>query len=91
MIGKGIVRFHALIWPAILLSAGRPLPTELFVHDYVTANGRKIGKSLGNAVDPIDLVERFGVDAVRWWLLPRGSASRRGRLHRGRARRDGEP
>ena len=69
VIGKGIVRFHALIWPAILLSAGRPLPTELFVHDYVTANGRKIGKSLGNAVDPIDLVQRFGVDAVRWWLL----------------------
>lgn len=69
VIGKGIVRFHALIWPAILLSAGRPLPTELFVHDYVTANGRKIGKSLGNAVDPIDLVQRFGIDAVRWWLL----------------------
>jgi methionyl-tRNA synthetase len=69
VIGKGIVRFHALIWPAILLSAGRVVPTELFVHDYVTANGRKIGKSLGNSVDPIDLVERFGVDAVRWWLL----------------------
>ena len=69
VIGKGIVRFHAVIWPAILLSAGLPLPDELFVHDYVTANGRKIGKSLGNAVDPLDLVARFGVDALRWWLL----------------------
>ncbi len=69
VVGKGIVRFHAVIWPAVLLSAGFPLPTELFVHDYVTANGRKIGKSLGNAVDPIDLVARYGVDALRWWLL----------------------
>ena len=69
VIGKGIVRFHAVIWPAILLSAGLPLPDELFVHDYVTANGRKIGKSLGNAVDPLDLVARFGVDALRWWLF----------------------
>jgi methionyl-tRNA synthetase len=69
VIGKGIVRFHAVIWPAILLSAGLPLPGELFVHDYVTANGRKIGKSLGNAVDPLDLAARFGVDALRWWLL----------------------
>jgi methionyl-tRNA synthetase len=69
VIGKGIVRFHAVIWPAILLSAGLPLPDELFVHDYVTARGRKIGKSLGNAVDPVDLVDRYGTDALRWWLL----------------------
>jgi methionyl-tRNA synthetase len=68
VIGKGILRFHAVIWPALLLSAGLPLPDELLVHDYVTANGRKIGKSLGNAVDPTALVERYGVDAVRWWL-----------------------
>ncbi len=68
VIGKGIVRFHAVIWPAILLAAGEPLPSVLLVHDYVTANGRKIGKSLGNAVDPAVLVERYGVDAVRWWL-----------------------
>jgi methionyl-tRNA synthetase len=68
VIGKGIVRFHALIWPAILLSAGLALPTTLLVHDYVTASGRKIGKSLGNAVEPDAVVEQFGVDAVRWWL-----------------------
>jgi methionyl-tRNA synthetase len=68
VIGKGIVRFHAVIWPAILLSAGLPLPHELFVHDYVTARGRKIGKSLGNAIDPVDVVTRFGADALRWWF-----------------------
>jgi methionyl-tRNA synthetase len=69
VIGKGIVRFHAVVWPAILLSAGLPLPNEIFVHDYVTTAGRKIAKSSGNAVDPIDLVDAYGVDAVRWWLL----------------------
>lgn len=69
VIGKGIVRFHAVVWPAILLSAGLPLPDELFVHDYVTAGGRKIGKSLGNVVDPFSLVERYGADALRWWLV----------------------
>lgn len=68
VIGKGIVRFHAVIWPAILLSAGVALPDEIFVHDYLTANGRKIGKSLGNAVDPAALVDRYGADALRWWL-----------------------
>jgi methionyl-tRNA synthetase len=68
VIGKGIVRFHAVIWPAILSSAGQPLPSTLLVHDYVTAHGRKIGKSLGNAVDPSALIDRYGVDALRWWL-----------------------
>jgi methionyl-tRNA synthetase len=68
VIGKGILRFHAVIWPAILLSAGVPLPDEILVHDYVTAGGRKIGKSLGNAIDPGDLVDRYGADALRWWF-----------------------
>ena len=68
VIGKGIVRFHAVIWPAILLAAGQPLPTTLFVHDYVSVDGRKIGKSLGNAVDPTALIAGYGVDALRWWL-----------------------
>jgi methionyl-tRNA synthetase len=68
VIGKGILRFHAVIWPAILHSAGLALPDTLFVHDYVTAGGRKIGKSLGNAVDPHALVARYGPDALRWWL-----------------------
>ncbi|HEX2672209.1 MAG TPA: methionine--tRNA ligase [Polyangiaceae bacterium] len=69
IIGKDIVRFHAVYWPGILLSAGLPLPTSLRVHGFVTANGKKIGKSLGNAVDPFRLVARYGVDAVRYYLL----------------------
>ncbi|WP_020579845.1 methionine--tRNA ligase [Actinopolymorpha alba] len=68
VIGKDILRFHAIYWPAMLLSAGLPLPTEIFVHDFLTANGRKFSKSLGNVVDPGWLTEEFGVDAVRWWL-----------------------
>lgn len=71
VIGKGITRFHALIWLGQLLSAGLPLPTAIFVHDYLTVEGAKISKSSGGAAGPVDpagLVERFGQDAVRWWL-----------------------
>ncbi len=69
LIGKDILRFHALYWPAILLSAGLPLPTALRVHGFITSQGKKLGKSLGNAVDPFRLVARYGVDAVRYYLL----------------------
>jgi methionyl-tRNA synthetase len=69
VIGKGIVRFHAVFWPAILLSAGEPLPTTILVHDYVTVEGQKISKSLGAASDPTRVVESFGADALRWWFL----------------------
>lgn len=58
-----------MYWPAILLSAGLPPPTDVLVHDYLTVDGRKIGKSAGNGVDPVSLVEEYGRDAVRWWLL----------------------
>ncbi len=70
------------VWPAMLLSAGEPLPTEILVHDYLTVDGRKLSKSSGNAVDPVALAERFGADAVRWWLLrevPRGGEVAAGR------------
>lgn len=69
VIGKGILRFHAVFWPAMLLSAGVPLPETIFVHGYVTLDGGKISKSRGNVVDPSDLVGRYGPDAVRYWLL----------------------
>lgn len=69
VIGKGITRFHAIYWPAMLLSAGLPLPSTVFVHGYLTIGGEKISKSLGNVVDPQDVVNRYGVDAVRYWLL----------------------
>lgn len=69
VIGKGIVRFHAVYWPAMLLSAGVPLPTTIFVHGYVTVEGEKISKSLGNVIDPVELVQEYGTDAVRYYLL----------------------
>jgi methionyl-tRNA synthetase len=73
LVGKGVLRFHAVYWPAILLSAGEPLPTDILVHDYLTIGGSKISKSgvvAGNeTADPVALVDRYGTDAVRWWLL----------------------
>jgi methionyl-tRNA synthetase len=69
LIGKGVLRFHAVYWPAILLSAGLPLPTDILVHDYLTVDGRKISKSSGTPIDPVELAERFGADGVRCWLL----------------------
>jgi methionyl-tRNA synthetase len=69
VIGKGITRFHAVYWPAMLLSAGLPAPTRILVHGYVTAEGRKIGKSMGNAVDPAPLAGELGSDALRYFLL----------------------
>ena len=69
VLGKGVLHFHAVYWPAILLSAGLPLPTNLFVHGYFTAGRQKVSKSLGNAIDPRVLVERYGADTLRWYLL----------------------
>jgi methionyl-tRNA synthetase len=68
VIGKGVTRFHAVFWPAFLLSAGLPLPDRLLVHGYLTVDGQKISKSRGG-LDPEPLVERYGVDAVRYYLL----------------------
>ena len=69
VIGKDILRFHAVYWPAMLLSAGLPLPAKVFGHGFLTREGQKMGKSLGNVLDPADLLERCGRDAVRWYLL----------------------
>jgi methionyl-tRNA synthetase len=69
VIGKGILRFHAALWPALLLSAGLTLPSDLAVHGYLTVNGRKIGKSLGNALDPSVVAGAWGTDALRYFLL----------------------
>ena len=68
VIGKGILRFHAVYWPALLLSAGLPLPTRLYVHPYLTVDGAKISKSAGNGPDPAGLVDVYGADALRWWM-----------------------
>ncbi|MEY3929064.1 MAG: hypothetical protein RLZZ516_774 [Cyanobacteriota bacterium] len=69
VIGKDILRFHAVYWPAMLLSAGLPLPEKVFGHGFLTREGQKMGKSLGNVLDPAELLERCGRDAVRWYLL----------------------
>lgn len=69
VIGKDILRFHAGIWPAMLLSAGVELPKVVFVHGFVQTGGRKIGKSLGNAVDPFGVVKLYGADTLRYFLL----------------------
>jgi methionyl-tRNA synthetase len=68
-IGKGILRFHAVYWPAILLSASLALPKTIFVHGYITSGGQKMSKSLGNVINPFDLVKKYGTDSVRHFLL----------------------
>lgn len=73
VIGKGITRFHAVYWPAFLISAGLELPKALFVHGYFTVNGQKMSKTLGNVVDPIGLIGKYGVDALRYYLLAKFS------------------
>ena len=69
VIGKGIIRFHAVYWPAFLLSAGLKLPKSLFVHGYFTVDGQKMSKSLGNVADPIEFIEKYSTDGLRYYLL----------------------
>ncbi|MEZ4860938.1 MAG: methionine--tRNA ligase [Caldilineaceae bacterium] len=69
LIGKDIIRFHAIYWPAMLLSAGLRLPDFIGVHGFLTVDGEKISKSRGNVIDPVALVEQLGADAVRYYLL----------------------
>ncbi|MBW9061957.1 methionine--tRNA ligase [Rhizobium herbae] len=69
MIGKDIIRFHAVYWPAFLMSAGLPLPKKVFAHGFLLNKGEKMSKSLGNVVDPFNLVEHFGLDQIRYFFL----------------------
>ena len=69
IIGKDILRFHAGIWIGMLLSAELALPKAIYVHGFVTSEGQKMSKSLGNVVDPLEYVEKYGVDAVRYYLM----------------------
>ncbi len=68
-IGKDILRFHTIIWPAILLGLGLPLPKHMVTHGHILANGQKMSKSLGNVVDPVEVMDRHGLDAFRYFFL----------------------
>ena len=69
VIAKDILRFHAIYWPALLMAAGLELPERIFVHGYLLMDGEKMSKSLGNVLDPFTVIERFGADALRFYLL----------------------
>lgn len=69
MVAKDIMRFHAIIWPAMLMALDEPLPKHLAVHGWITFNGQKMSKSIGNVVDPFVLSERYGADAIRYHIL----------------------
>ncbi len=69
VIGKDILRFHAVYWPAMVMSAGLPLPDRVFAHGFLTKDGRKMGKGVGNTIDPVALLDEFGADAVRYYFL----------------------
>jgi len=69
VIGKDILRFHAIIWPAMLMSAGIDLPKSIAVHGFITVEGEKMSKTIGNVISPIDLIGKHGVDPIRYFLL----------------------
>jgi len=66
---RDILKFHTIYWPALLMAVGEPLPATVFAHGYFTIDGRKMSKSLGNVIDPVDLISKYGVDATRYLLL----------------------
>ena len=71
IVGKDILRFHAIIWPAILLALDLPLPKIILSHGYVLANGQKMSKSIGNVIDPLDILNKYGLDPFRYFFLRR--------------------
>lgn len=73
VIGKGISRFHAVYWPAFLMSAKLELPKELFIHGYFTVNGQKMSKTLGNVIDPVEIINKYGADSLRYYFLAKFS------------------
>lgn len=69
LVGKDIVRFHAIVWPAMLLAAGLPVPKNLYVHGFITVEGQKMSKTIGNVIDPFEVIQKWPVDVVRYFML----------------------
>ena len=69
LVGKDIIKFHCALWPAMLMSAGLPLPKQIFAHGFFTIEGQKMSKSLGNVIDPVEISNKYGADALRYYLL----------------------
>jgi methionyl-tRNA synthetase len=69
IVGKDIIRFHAAIWPAMLMSLGLPVPKKIYAHGHITVDGKKMSKSLGNGIAPKELIDKYGVDAFRYYFL----------------------
>jgi methionyl-tRNA synthetase len=69
VIGKDIIRHHAAIWPAMLMGLGVPLPKQLYVHSFITVEGKKMSKTLGNVIHPSEIIDKYGVDAFRYYFL----------------------
>ncbi|MEL6457503.1 MAG: methionine--tRNA ligase [Cyanobacteria bacterium J06621_15] len=84
LIGKDILRFHAVSWPALLMSANLPLPERVFGHGFLTKDGQKMGKSMGNTIDPVALIEEYGSDAVRYYFIKEIGFGKDGDFNEGR-------
>ena len=69
LVGKDILRFHAIVWPAMLLSVGLKLPKSIYVHGFINVDGQKMSKTVGNVIDPFKIIEKYGADVVRYFLL----------------------
>ena len=69
IIGKDILRFHAVFWPAFLLAAKLPLPKRIFGHGWILSDDKKMSKSLGNILDPLEIIEKYGIDQLRYYLV----------------------
>ena len=84
LIGKDILRFHAVYWPAMLMSANLAIPERVFGHGFLTKDGQKMGKSMGNTIDPVALVEKYGSDAVRYYFVKEIGFGKDGDFNEGR-------
>ena len=86
LVGKEIVRFHTIYWPIMLMALDLPLPKKVFAHGWLLMKDGKMSKSKGNVVDPVTLIDRYGLDALRYYLAARGAVRRGRHVHAGKLR-----